>query len=170
MRHFVKRMVIRNFAYYQCEEKKTILTLGREPDEAEDSANMFHVIQTKAIVDPTSEILHCPYCHSLMKYLSGFPQGHAQWLCTSCAATAYEGYGDTPSHNTDFKTLNSPNNPYNTEDNFKAIVHDLPSPDPIEDDGQPQHWGRVDINSVDKRRRYGMRFAFMTAEQASRQI
>lgn len=81
---------------------------------------------------------------------------------------AYEGYGDTPSHNTDFKTLNSPNNPYTTEDNFKSIIRDLPSPDPDLDEYK-QH-GKVDIASVDKRKRYGMRFAFLSAQEATKQI
>lgn len=142
---------------------------GSQIEEDGTNSLQFHVIQTKAIVDPSSESVSCPYCHALMKFLPGFPQGHAQWLCTSCAATAYEGYGDTPSHNTDFKTLNAPNNPYATEDNFKTIIRDLPSPDVIEDE-KPQRWGKVDLNSVDKKRRYGMKFAFLTAEQATKQI
>lgn len=82
---------------------------------------------------------------------------------------AYEGYGDTPSHNTDYKSLSSPNNPYPTSENAsRPLIRDLPSD--LDEDEDRQQYGRVDIKSVDKRRRYGMTFAFLTAEQATRQI
>jgi hypothetical protein len=147
------------------------MTKKEEPDEENNENLAFHVIQTKAIVvDPTFERVFCPYCHSLMKYLPGFPQGHAQWLCTSCAQTAYEAYGDRPSYDTDYKSLSSPNDPYATEDNTtKTIIRDLPSPDDDQDE-RSQQWGRVDVNTADKRKRYGMRFAFLTAQEASKQI
>ena len=161
-------MVIHDFAYYQCEENKTILTMGREPDQEVEDSQQFHVIQTKAIVDPTSERLLCPYCHSLMKYLPGFPQGHAQWLCQGCAHTAFEGYGDTPSHDTDYRTLSSPNLPYPTEDQFRTVIRDLPSD--LDEESQHGQWARIDVSTAEKKRRYGQMFGYLTAQDASRQI
>lgn len=147
-------------------------TAGRSREEVNDEQqDRFHVIATKAnIVDPTSERVFCPYCHALMKFLPGFPQGHAQWLCTSCAEVAYEGYGDRPSHDTDYKSLSSPNDPYSTEDNIaKTIIRDLPS-DIDEEEEERGQWGRVDVSTADKRKRYGMRFAYLTAQEATKQI
>lgn len=137
-------------------------------NQREDEEQLFHVLITKAQVDPTSEQVYCPFCHCLMKYLPGFPQGHAQWLCEGCGNMAYQGYGDTPSRDTDYKMLSSPNNPYPTDDMSKSFIHDLPSD--LDEEQDRTQYGRVDINSVDKRRRYGMQFAFLTAEQATRQI
>lgn len=149
-------------------------TKGREPDDDEEQQqqeNQFHIIQTKAVmVDPTTERVYCPYCRrSLMKYLPGFPQGHAQWLCTSCASTAYEAYGDRPSYDTDYKSLSSPNNPYQDSDSTaKTVIRDIPSD--LDEDERPVQWGRVDVKTADKRKRYGMRFAYLTAQEATRQI
>lgn len=82
---------------------------------------------------------------------------------------AYEGYGDTPSHNTDYKSLSSPNDPYSTDENTtRPLVRDLPSD--LDEEQDRSHYVRVDLTSVDKRKRYGMRFAYLTAEQATRQI
>jgi hypothetical protein len=145
---------------------------GREPDQEDDdsnSDNQFHVIQTKAIVDPMSERLYCPFCKSLMRYLPGFPVGHAQWLCEGCGHTAHEGYGDTPSHDSDYRTLSSPNDPYPTTENLsKAFVKDLPSD--LDEEEPRGQWGKVDINTADRKKRYGMMFAYLTAQEASRQI
>ena len=107
-----------------------------------------------------------------MKYLPGFPDGHAQWLCTQCGCMAYEGYGDTPSHDTEFNTLRSPNNPYATDDSIdRVIVKDVPADSDL--DGEytnRQQYGRIDATNRDKRRRHGMRYAFQTAEEATRKI
>jgi hypothetical protein len=84
---------------------------------------------------------------------------------------AYEGYGDTPSHNTDYRSLSSPNDPYATDENLsKAIIRDLPSPDPDLDSDEKTYYSNVDVSSIDKRKRYGMRFAYMNAQEATRQI
>lgn len=143
---------------------------GREPDEDDDSNdNQFHVIQTRAIVDPMSERVYCPFCKSLMRYLPGFPQGHAQWLCEGCGHTAHEGYGDTPSHDSDYRTLSSPNDPYSDASNSaRMIIRDLPSD--LDDDESHGQWGRIDLDTVEKKRRYGYMFAYLTAQEASRQI
>lgn len=148
------------------------MTTGNTPANEEDENQLFHVIQTKAtVVDPASERVYCPFCrHSLMKYLAGFPQGHAQWLCESCAHTAYEAYGDTPSHDTDYRSLSTPNDPYADSDSItKTIIRDLPS-DEDEEEEQRTQYGRVDVTTADKKRRYGMRFVYLTAQEATRQI
>lgn len=135
-----------------------------------DEDLQFHVIQTKVAVDPAAEKVYCSICKAAMKYLPGFPEGHRQWICESCGCIAYQGLGDTPSHDSDFNTLASPNNPYADDDTIdRVIVKDIPDPD-LDAEPERQLYGRVDITNRDKRRRHGMRYAFQTAEEATRKI
>lgn len=155
-----------------CLSSEPMSSTGRSGEEVNDD-QQFHVIQTKAnLVDPASERVFCPYCHAFMKFLPGFPLGHAQWLCTSCAEVAYEGYGDRPSYDTDYKSLSSPNNPYqDTNSTAKMIIRDIPSDlDDGEDEEHHGQWGRIDVTTADKKRRYGIMFGYLTAQEATKKI
>ena len=142
-------------------------------NQQEEDDDRFHVIVTKAPIDPTTEHVYCPMCRrSRMKWLPGFPVGHAQWLCESCGVTAYEGYGDTPSKDSSLRALATPNNPYATAENIsRPYVKDIPTD--LDNNDEPQvrgERGRIDLTTKDKKRRYGMRYAFTTAEEATKAI
>jgi hypothetical protein len=140
-------------------------------EEADDYR--FRIIVTKAPGSKESERAYCPMCKGFMKYMEGMPVNEAQWICQSCGLTAWEGYGDTPVRDTSLKGLSAPNNPYPDESVTvsRPVLKDVPSElDDELDERTKGQWGRVDIRAADKKRRYGMRFAFMSAEEASRQI
>lgn len=136
----------------------------------------------------------CVFCNSIMKWLSGMPEGHGQWLCQSCGRTAYQGYGDTPTHNIDprNKLIVSPNDPYPTGPQGldagnglgKALFKDLPQDNTIELEldeafdelrptgGRPRTRQLPDRKGIDKNvnRRYGMMHDIQSAEEAAGMI
>jgi hypothetical protein len=108
-----------------------------------------------------------------MKFLVGMPEGHGQWLCTSCGSQAFEGYGDTPAHDSEYSTLAITNDPYPTLEGSLArpLLKDIPTDDEEDlDEKTRQQVGRVDVKTANKRIRYGMRYAFMSAEEATKKI
>lgn len=155
---------------------------------SEDGAPTFQVIAPRK-PDYRYQRVACVFCASIMKWLSGMPEGHGQWICENCGSLAYEGYGDTPAHNTDpqSKLLVSPNDPYEYGalgldaggDMAKPMFNDLPEPeldheiDETFDELRAR--GRPPIKRVSDapgsasgiKRRYGMMHDIRTAQEAS---
>jgi hypothetical protein len=136
--------------------------------------------------DYSTQRVACVYCGlgSLMKWLPGMPQGHGQWLCERCGSMAYEGYGDTPLHNTDphADMIISTNEPYptgiDTVDMARPYVKEMPSDLDVEleqEFDEERAAGRPSITQIwsgnkNVKRRFGMAHDIQTAEEATRMI
>lgn len=148
----------------------------RRPKDDEDQYNHFQVV-----VQPKPNLaeqkVSCVYCQSQMKFLSGMPEGHGQWLCEACGSQAFEGYGDTPAHDSDYKTLAITNDPYPTIEGSLArpLLKDIAMDDELDIEDKekvqdPRRHVKIDARTGNRRIRYGMRYAFTSAEEATRQI
>lgn len=135
--------------------------------------------------DYRTQKVACVFCSSIMSWLRGMPEGHGQWLCQNCGSVAYEGYGDTPAHNTDpeHKLIVSPNDVYPTgaagfdlgmgKPFFKDVSNDLDMEIDEEFDELKPRPGRLNIKHLSEKtsenvkRRYGMHHDIGSAEEAS---
>lgn len=143
-----------------------------DDDDDDDQYNHF-----KVIVPPKPNLaeqkVSCVYCQSQMKFLTGMPEGHGQWLCTSCGSPAYEGYGDTPQHDSDYKTLAITNDPYPTIEGSLArpLLKDISADDELDlEEKEKERRITVDSKIGNKRIRYGLKYIFTSAEEANKQI
>lgn len=148
---------------------------SKRRDEPIDEADRYEVM-AKPKSDLSKQRVFCVFCNNAnMKFLPGMPLGHSQWVCESCGSMAYEGYGDTPARDTEYRTIASLNDPYPMDDPDSIIKPtlkdiDIATEPELEQEGDKDHLAKVDSKSGKHRMRYGLRYAYQSAEEATKEI